>query len=117
MLYLDWIHKCYLSKLNNENFIIKGSGKPLRQFLYSIDLAEIIMLILESNQEIHNMIISPSEEISIKDVSEIIYNSMNNKNDIEFDKNSSDGQYKKTVDNSYLKKTFQILILQTLMKE
>ena len=28
------IHKCYLAKKNSEDFIVLGSGKPLRQFIY-----------------------------------------------------------------------------------
>jgi GDP-L-fucose synthase len=100
------IHKCYLSKLHNKKFIIKGSGRPLRQFLYSIDLANIIMLSLESNKNIQNLIVSPTEETSIKDISTLIYQHINNKNELEFDKNSSDGQYKKTVDNTLLKSLF-----------
>ena len=31
------IHQCYLSKKNDKKFIVKGTGKPLRQFIYSID--------------------------------------------------------------------------------
>lgn len=100
------IHKCYISKLHNKNFLVRGSGKPLRQFLYSIDLANIIMLVLQSNQNIQTLIVSPREETSIKDISMLIYQNINNKNEIEFDKNSSDGQYKKTVDNTLLRKLF-----------
>lgn len=40
------IHKCYLAKKNNEDFIIRGTEKLLRQFIYSIDLAKIIMNII-----------------------------------------------------------------------
>ena len=40
------IHKCYLARKNNEDFIIRGTGKPLRQFIYSEDLAKIIMILL-----------------------------------------------------------------------
>lgn len=32
------IHKCYLAKKNKQDFIVWGSGKPLRQFIYSQDL-------------------------------------------------------------------------------
>ena len=28
------IHKCYLAKKENEDFVVRGSGKPLRQFIF-----------------------------------------------------------------------------------
>ena len=36
------IHKCYLAKKENKPFYVWGSGKPLRQFIFSEDLAELI---------------------------------------------------------------------------
>ena len=42
------IHKGYISNNNNDSFMVYGSGKPLRQFIYSEDLVKIIMYILEN---------------------------------------------------------------------
>lgn len=97
------IHKCYLAKQKNEPFIIKGSGKPLRQFIYSEDLAKLIMITLEKYQEKESIILSVSEkdEISIKEVAEMIAEA-NEYSNIAFDATSSDGQYKKTADNTRL---------------
>ena len=102
------IHKCYLSFINNTDFIIKGTGKPLRQFIYSKDLAILIMWFIENYNSKENIILAPPEnkEISIKNLSEIIlhyfYKNINsNKNiNIKFDTTFSDGQYKKTVSNN-----------------
>ena len=92
------IHKCYLAKQNNENFVIRGTGSPLRQFIYSEDLAKIILIILENHNE-NNLILSvpESHEISIKDVGFLIAKSFDYEHRIMFDENYSDGQYKKTV--------------------
>lgn len=102
------INRCYKAKLNNEPFVIKGTGSPLRQFIYSEDLAKLIMIILEKYNTCHkiqkeNIILSVSEkdEISIKEVAEIIAHEHTHAN-IEFDTVSSDGQYKKTADNTNL---------------
>jgi GDP-L-fucose synthase len=102
------IHKCYLAKKNNEDFIIRGSGTPLRQFIYSEDLGLLIMKILESEKNEDNIILSVSEkdEISIKDIGFIIAKSYNYENRIIFDKNFSDGQFKKTVSNEKLLNKF-----------
>lgn len=96
------IHKCYLSKISNTKMIVKGTGKPLRQFLFSEDLAKIIMLVLETDKKIDNLIVSPKYEISIKSVAEKINKIMKNNDDILFDSSFSDGQFKKTSDNSKL---------------
>lgn len=95
------IHKAYLAKKNNSPFIIKGSGKPLRQFIYSQDLAKLIIWCLDNYNEIEPIILADSKEYSIKTIGEIIANYFNIIS-IQFDENFSDGQYKKTADNSKL---------------
>jgi GDP-L-fucose synthase len=99
------IHKCFLSKYNNEDFIIRGTGKPLRQFIFSLDLAKIIMIIFEKNVN-ENVIISVPEnqEISIGDLGKLIAEKFDYLNRVKFDENYSDGQYKKTVGITKLKK-------------
>lgn len=93
------IHKCYLAKKNNIDFVIRGSGSPLRQFIYSEDLAELILIILESEENDNNIILSvpESDEVSIKDIGIFIAKSFDYENHIVFDTSFSDGQYKKTV--------------------
>ena len=92
------IHKCYLAKEANEDFIIRGSGSPLRQFIFSEDLAKLIMIILENHND-DNLILSPpeSDELSIKDLATIIAKEFNYEERIKFDSSYSNGQYKKTV--------------------
>ena len=92
------IHKCFISKNEQIDFVIKGTGKPLRQFIYSEDLAKLIMIILEKNIT-ENIILSvpESSEISIGDVGKIIAKCFDYEEHVVFDENYSDGQYKKTV--------------------
>lgn len=92
------IHKCYLAKEANEDFIIRGTGSPLRQFIFSEDLAKLIMIILENHND-DNLILSPpeSDELSIKDLATCIAKEFNYEEKIKFDSSYSDGQYKKTV--------------------
>lgn len=98
------IHRCYINKQNNEKFIVRGTGKPLRQFIYSKDLAKLIMWVLEEYKLKENIILSvnENEEVSIKDIAMEISKCYNYENNIIFDNTYSDGQYKKTVDNSKL---------------
>lgn len=97
------IHKCYIAKKNNEPFVICGSGTPLRQFIYSEDLAILFMRVLEQYYDKDSIILSVSEkdEVSIKDMALLIAKKFNY-NNITFDTSKPDGQYKKTADNAKL---------------
>ena len=99
------IHKCHLAKEAGEDFVVRGSGTPLRQFIYSEDLAVLIMKVLEDYQENGSIILSVSEEdeVSIKDIALEIAKAFNYEERIVFDTSYSDGQYKKTADNRKLK--------------
>lgn len=98
------IHKCHLAKKKQEKFVVCGSGKPLRQFIYSIDLARLIMWSLLDYNEKDSIILSVGEkdEVSIKQIAMEIAKQLNYEYMVEFDESYSDGQYKKTADNSKL---------------
>jgi GDP-L-fucose synthase len=106
------IHKCYIAKQQSIPFEVRGTGRPLRQFIYSIDLAKIILQLLESSIN-ENVIISGSDEYSIEQVSIIINKSFGNK--LVFNNRYADGQYRKTSDNRKLIKhiNFQFTDLNT----
>ncbi len=98
------IHRCYLSKKNNENFVVKGTGKALRQFIYSEDLAKLMLWSLLFYNKKENIILSnsPENEVSIKTIATLIAKEFNYEDKIVFDSNYSDGQYRKTADNKKL---------------
>ena len=98
------IHKCYLAKQKGESFVVCGSGSPLRQFIYSKDLAKLIMWSLLEYQEKDSIILSVSEkdEVSIKQVAYLIAQEYDYEDHMVFDTSYSDGQYKKTADNGKL---------------
>lgn len=98
------IHKCYLAKKNNTDFIVRGTGTPLRQFIYSEDLAKLIMWVLEDYNEKDNIILSVSEkeEVSIGYIAYIIATEFGYSHRLVFDSKYSDGQFKKTADNTKL---------------
>ena len=98
------IHKCYLCKKNNEDFVVRGTGKPLRQFINSIDLAKLINWTIENYEDNESLILSvkPEDEVSIEHVARNIAKNFDYEHRLVFDSNYSDGQYKKTADNSLL---------------
>ena len=69
--------------------MVYGSGKPLRQFIYSKDLAELIMWTLENYKKTDTIILSVSEkdEVSIEYVARQIAKRYDYENMIEFDSN------------------------------
>jgi GDP-L-fucose synthase len=100
------IHKCYLAKTKDKDFIVRGTGKPLRQFIFSKDLAELTVWVLESYHEKDSIILSvdEKEEISIGEVAHEIAKNFNYEHRMVFDSSFSDGQYKKTASNAKLRK-------------
>jgi len=103
------IHKCFLAKHNNEDFIVRGTGTPLRQFIYSEDLAKFILWMLENYDDKESIILSVPEkdEVSIEQVARIIARNFDYESRLQFDSKYSDGQYKKTADNSKLMSYFE----------
>ena len=99
------IHKCYLSKEKDEDFVVRGTGNPLRQFINSLDLGRLILWTLEEYKERKSIILSvdPEEEISIRTIGKLIAKNFDYEKRLKFDDSYSDGQYKKTACNSLLK--------------
>jgi len=94
------IHRCYLAKKENIPFVVKGSGKPMRQFIYNYDLAKIILWNVYENNISGMYICSPpsGHEISIGEVARHIAACMNYEDELVFDTNYEDGQFRKTVE-------------------
>jgi len=98
------IHKCYLAKRDGTDFVVWGSGKPLRQFIYSQDLGALLVWTLDHYDSEEPIILSVGEEdeISIGEVAKMIKDSMDFKGNLVFDTSKSDGQFKKTASNKKL---------------
>lgn len=100
------IHKFYLAKKNNTPVEIWGTGKPLREFIYSEDVANLTSRLLENYSGPDPVILSTSQEVSIAELAEIIKNSINYKGKIIYQKEKPDGQFRKPSDNSVIKDLF-----------
>lgn len=103
------IHKAHLANITNKNFVVRGSGNPQRQFIYSKDFAKIILksIDLRLKENLLNLIVSPQIEFSIKDIAYTILDIIKiDRNKIEFDTQYADGQIKKTASNKKLLELF-----------
>ena len=98
------IHKCYLAKKNGTPFEVWGTGSPLRQFIYSGDLAALTVWVLRSYDSTDPIILSVPEEkeVTIKDVALMIRDAMGFEGEVKFLTDKADGQYKKTASNEKL---------------
>jgi GDP-L-fucose synthase len=97
------IHKCYVARETKTPLTIWGSGKPLREFINSKDVGKLTEWVLENYNEDEPIILSTSEEVSIKNVVGIIIELMNFKGEVKWDSDKPDGQYRKPSDNSKIK--------------
>lgn len=100
------IHKCYIAKRDNTPFTIWGSGTPLRQFVYSRDLAELTVWVMREYHDPNPITLSVDErdEVSIKDVALAVAKAMKFEGEVVFDSSKADGQFKKTAANHKLRK-------------
>lgn len=97
------IHRCFLAREQKIDLEVWGSGKPLREFIFSEDVAKLSVWALEEYNEEEPIIFSTSEETSIKDLVEMIAELLNFKGNIKWLTDKPDGQFRKPSDNSKVK--------------
>jgi len=100
------INKAHQAKRNGTAFEIWGTGAPLRQFIYSLDLAKLTVWVMREYQEIDPIILATDEEneVSIKDVAMMVLEASEFKGEVKFLTEKADGQFKKTASNAKLRK-------------
>ncbi len=91
-------------KLNKEEVILWGTGKPLREFMHVDDLAEGLIFLMENYSEYEHINIGTGKEISIKEFAEIIKNISGWKGKIKFDDSYPDGMPRKVMDINKISK-------------
>lgn len=100
------IHKAYVAKKEGNPLVIWGSGSPRRQFIYSLDLARLILWVLREYEEIDPIILTvgEEEEVSIKEAAEVVVEAMDFRGEVLFDTDKSDGQFRKTASDAKLRR-------------
>lgn len=95
------IRKIIKAKKNNiPNVVLWGSGTPLREFIFSSDLAKAIDLVIEKYNDEMPINIGTGEEVSIASLAKLIANQVGYKGEIIWDKSKPDGTPRKVLDNS-----------------
>ena len=91
-------------KLNKEEVIIWGTGKPLREFMHVDDLAEGLIFLMENYSEYEHVNIGTGKEISITEFAKIIKSISGWKGKIKFDDSYPDGMPRKVMDINKISK-------------
>ncbi|PCG19467.1 GDP-L-fucose synthase [Brachyspira sp. G79] len=98
------IRRFHEAKINNlKETIIWGSGTPLREFMCSDDLAEACIYLMENKnaKDIGKFInIGSGKEVTIKELAELIKNTVGFEGEIKLDSSKPDGTMRKLLDVS-----------------
>lgn len=100
------IRKFWEAKQTNSSASVWGTGAPLREFVFSEDVADLLMKLLEFYDSTDPIIISTGENYSIAELARFVSSSMKFTGNICFDATKPDGQFSKPTDVSPLKKLF-----------
>ncbi len=84
---------------NHENLVIWGSGTPLREFLSVDDLADGLIYLLKYYNDDAPINIGTSEEISIRELAELLREISGWKGALKFDTSKPDGAPRKIMNN------------------
>lgn len=95
-----------MQKVINEGgdrFLIWGSGKPRREFLYVDDMAAACVFLMESQKALPDWLnIGTGEDIPIAEVAHLVAKEMDFKGRLDFDTTKPDGMMEKRLDVSRL---------------
>ena len=97
------IHRMHKAKeQKHSEFLIWGTGKPLREFLYVDDLANCINEVIEQDIKEDLLNVGSGEEVSILQLSEIIKEVVGYEGVLSFDSSKPDGNPRKLLDSKLI---------------
>lgn len=88
---------------NAPTVTVWGTGTPLREFLHVDDLAEALLILMNQYEEPTTINVGSSDEHTIRNMSELMKETIGFKGDLVFDSNRPDGTPRKVVDSSRLR--------------
>jgi GDP-L-fucose synthase len=97
------LRRFHEARVNNQSEVaIWGSGKPLREFMFSDDLAEACVFLMENYEDPQLINVGTGEEVSILDLAKLIAEIVGFKGKITFDSTKPDGTPRKLMNSSRL---------------
>jgi GDP-L-fucose synthase len=93
------LRKFHEAKINNlSEVIVWGSGTPRREFLHADDMADACLFLMKNYNEAGFINIGVGEDLSIKELAEMIKGITGYKGKIVFDSSKPDGTPRKLMD-------------------
>lgn len=97
------MRKIWEAKINNQSSVeVWGDGSPLREFTYSLDIAKILLFLLENYNEPEPINIGNTDEYSIKEAVKILCELLEYDGKIVWNTSKPNGQFKKPSSNKKL---------------
>ena len=94
------IRKFHQAKKSNANEIVLwGTGNPMREFLHVDDLSKAVKKALENKLPEPTYNVGSGEEISIKNLAQIVQNSVMFRGEVQWDKSKPDGTPRKLMNS------------------
>jgi GDP-L-fucose synthase len=97
------IHKTFEAKRNKTSLILWGDGTPLRELIFSHDLAKVLVDLLDRDIPYDKLLATSGQEVSIKEMAETICDLMGFTGKIEWDTTKPNGQHRKPTDPTRFK--------------
>lgn len=99
------IRRILIAKTNNESSVaVWGTGTPKREFMHVEDLADACCFLMESYNDSELINIGVGQDISIKELAELVSNIIGYKGALFFDTTKPDGTPRKLLDSSRINK-------------
>jgi len=93
-------HEAKISK--SSEVIVWGSGNPLREFMHCDDLANALLFLLKNYSDYEHINVGSSDEVSIRELVDVIAEVVGFEAKIVWDKSKPDGTPRKLMDSSNL---------------
>ena len=93
------IRKYHEAKLSGKKVTLWGTGNPLREFLHVDDLARAILLLVNNDSKDYLYNVGSGQEISIKDLSQMVSEIIDYKGETIWDSSMPDGTLRKLLDS------------------
>ncbi|MEZ2418676.1 GDP-L-fucose synthase family protein [Luteibacter sp. RCC_6_2] len=85
-----------------DNVTVWGSGKPLREFMHSDDMADAALFLMNNYSDVAPMNIGSNDEVSIASLAQIVASTAGFRGDIIWDASKPDGTPRKRLDSTRL---------------
>ena len=110
------IRRCWDAKMTGAPYVVWGSGRAVRQFVFVRDVARVALDVVERHPDSTTTIITPDSGITIKTLAETIAEVVGYTGRIQFDQNQPEGVQIKRLHSAYFASRFPTFRFTDLRK-